>query len=185
GRVHGPKRSISLADAAGRAVGSRGAVIGRAALSDLPFAVAVAAQVAEVEVDTETGEWRLTRLSCAQDVGFAINPMSVEGQIEGAASQGLGYALCEEFVYDDDGRLLNSDFMDFRMPTSLDHPEFAVDLIEDRLDSGPYGAKGVGEPPLVPTAPAIANAIFDAVGVRLRTIPITPERLHRELKRAD
>jgi len=185
GRVTGPKRSIPLAEAADSAVGSRGAVIGRAALSDLPFAVAVAAQVAEVEVDTETGEWRLTHLSCAQDVGLAINPMSVEGQIEGAASQGLGYALCEEFVYADDGRLLNPDFMDFRMPTSLDHPEFAVDLIEDRLDSGPYGAKGVGEPPLVPTAPAIANAIFDAVGVRLRTIPITPERLHRELKRAD
>jgi CO/xanthine dehydrogenase Mo-binding subunit len=182
-RVQAARRSISLTEAAGRAMGSRGAIIGRAALADLPFGVAVAAQVADVEVDTETGQWRLIRLCCSQDVGFAINPMSVEGQIEGAASQGLGYALCEEFIYDDDGRLLNPDFMDFRMPTSLDHPNFAIDLIEPQQDAGPYGAKGVGEPPLIPTAPAIANAIFDAVGVRLRTIPITPERLLRELTR--
>ena len=110
--------------------------------------------------------------------------MSVEGQVEGAVSQGLGYALCEEYVFDDAGRLLNPDFMDFRMPTSVDHPEFAIDLIEDRRDAGPYGAKGVGEPPLVPTAAAIANAIFDAVGARMRSLPITPERLYAELKRA-
>ncbi len=178
-------RSLPLPEAAGRATGSLGAIIGRASLSDLPVAVAIAAQVADVEVDTETGEWRLLRLVCAQDVGRAINPMSVEGQIEGATSQGLGYALCEEYLYDSDGRLLNPDFMDFRMPTSLDHPDFDITLHEQAKDAGPYGAKGVGEPPLIPTAPAIANAIFNATGVRLHRLPITPERLLRELRRGD
>jgi len=181
--VGGNERSMPLARAAARAGDSGGAIVGRASLSELPFAVAVAAQVAEVEVDTETGQWQLQRLVCAQDVGFAINPMSVEGQIEGAVSQGLGYALCEEYVYDGEGRLLNPDLMDFRMPTSLDHPDFDVALIEEQQDSGPYGAKGVGEPPLVPTAAAIANAIFNATGARLRRLPFTPERIHQELRR--
>jgi len=110
--------------------------------------------------------------------------MSVEGQIEGAASQGLGYALTEEYIYDKAGHLLNDGFMDFRMLTSLDHPKFESTLIEEAKDSGPYGAKGVGEPPLIPTAAAVANAIYDAVGVRVMRLPITPERIIRELSRA-
>jgi CO/xanthine dehydrogenase Mo-binding subunit len=178
-----PARTIALADAAARAAEYRGAIIGRGALSDLPFAVAVAAQVAEVEVDRETGRVEVLRMTCAQDVGFAINPMSVEGQVEGAVSQGLGYALTEEYIYDGEGHLLNPNLMDFRMPTALDHPTFQVNLIEPQRDGGPFGAKGVGEPPLVPTAAAIANAVFDAVGVRMRQIPITPERLHAALQR--
>ncbi len=177
-------QSISLADAAARAVGYRGAIVGRAALNQLPFSISSCAQVAEVEVDRQTGRWELKRLVCAQDVGYAINPMSVEGQIEGGASHGVGYALSEEYIYDE-GRLLNANLMDFRMPTSLDHPEFDVALIEEQVDTGPYGAKGVGEPPTIPTAPAIANAIFDAVGVRVRQLPITPERVYRELRRID
>jgi len=186
GRVGGPRgHTLTLGEAAARAGEDLGAIIGRASLSDLPLSIAVAAQVAEVEVDTETGQWQLTGLTCAQDVGLAINPMSVEGQIEGAASQGLGYAMCEEYVYDEHGRLLNPDLQDFRIPTSVDHPEFAIRLIQEQQDGGPFGAKGVGEPPLVPTAPAIANAIFDAVGVRVRALPITPERLYRELHRED
>jgi len=172
--------ALTLSEAASRAVRYRGAISGHAALTELPLGISSCAQVAEVEVDRETGQWELKRLTCAQDVGFAINPMSVEGQIEGGASHGLGYALCEEYVYDD-GRLLNPSFLDFRMPTSLDHPEYEVALIEEQLDGGPFGAKGVGEPPTIPTAPAIANAIFDAVGVRVRQLPITPERLHREI----
>ena len=176
-----PGRSLTLAEAASRAADYRGAIIGRGALSDLPFAVAVAAQVAEVEVDCETGQVQVKRLTCSQDVGRAINPMSVEGQVEGAASQGIGYGLSEEYVYDADGILLNDNFMDFRMPTSVDHPEYEVVLIEEGRDSGPFGAKGVGEPPLVPTAAAIANAVYDAVGVRVKQLPIKPECIVREL----
>jgi CO/xanthine dehydrogenase Mo-binding subunit len=184
GRVGAPgARSLSFAEAAGRAAGYCGAIVGRAALNELPFSISSCAQVAEVEVDRETGRWELKRLTCAQDVGFAINPMSVEGQIEGGASHGIGYALSEEYVYDQ-GRLLNSNFMDFRMPTSLDHPEYQIALVEEQLDGGAFGAKGVGEPPTIPTAPAIANAIFDAVGVRIRQLPITPERVHREMRRS-
>jgi len=180
----GGKR-LSFAEAAGRAVGYRGAIVGRAALSDLdPPSIPVSAQVAEVEVDRETGQVRVLRLVCAQDVGRAINPMSVEGQIEGSASQGIGYALSEEYLFGSDGCLLNDGFRDFRMPTALDHPEFDVVLIEDGKDSGPFGAKGVGEPGLIPTAAAIANAVYDAVGVRCRQLPITPERLIREMHRA-
>ena len=175
-------KSLTWAEAASRAVDYRGAIVGRAVLVELPFGISFSAQVAEVEVDRETGRVEVKRLTCAQDVGFAINPMSVEGQMEGAASQGMGYGLCEEYVYDE-GRLLNPDFMDFRMPTALDHPEFQIAMIEEQLDGGPYGAKGVGEPPIIPTAPAIANAIFDAVGARVRRIPITPERLYREMRR--
>ena len=183
GKLRAPgARPLSLADAARRAASYRGAIIGRAALTELPYAISSSAQVAEVEVDRETGQVEVKRLICAQDVGFAINPLSVEGQIEGGASHGLGYALCEEYVYDG-GKLLNPSFMDFRMPTSLDHPKFEVALVEERLDGGPFGAKGVGEPPTIPTAPAIANAIFDAVGVRVRQIPITPERLYWEMRR--
>jgi xanthine dehydrogenase molybdenum-binding subunit len=181
GQVRGGGRSLSVAEAAGRAVRAHGAIVGRAALSRLPYSISSCAQVAEVEVDRETGRWELKRLVCAQDVGFAINPMTVEGQIEGGASHGIGYALCEEYVYDEQGRLLNSNFMDFRMPTSLDHPEYEVVMIEEQVDGGPFGAKGVGEPPTIPTAPAIANAIFDAVGVRVRELPITPERLYQAM----
>jgi len=175
-------RPIPLGEVMGRAVWHYGPIVGRASLAELPFAISSSAQVAEVEVDRETGQWELKRLTCAQDVGFAINPMSVEGQIEGGASHGIGYALCEEYVYEE-GKLLNPDFMDFRMPTSLDHPEYEIALIEEKSDGGPFGAKGVGEPPTIPTAPAIANAIFDAVGVRVCRLPITPERLYQELRR--
>jgi CO/xanthine dehydrogenase Mo-binding subunit len=183
GQLRAPgARSIPFGEAARRAADYRGAIIGRAALTELPYAISSSVQVAEVEVDRETGQFEVKRLICAQDVGFAINPMIVEGQVEGGASHGLGYALCEEYVYEQ-GKLLNPNFMDFRMPTSLDHPEFEVALVEEQLDGGPFGAKGVGEPPTIPTAPAIANAIFDAVGVRVRQIPITPERLYWEMKR--
>ncbi|MFB3882767.1 MAG: xanthine dehydrogenase family protein molybdopterin-binding subunit [Armatimonadota bacterium] len=180
----GGKR-LTFAEAASRATDYSGAIVGSAALSDLdPSCVPVSAQVAEVEVDRETGQVRLLRLVCAQDVGMAINPMSVEGQIEGSASQAMGYTMSEEYLFGSDGVLLNHDLMDFRMPTALDHPQLDVVLIEDRRGSGPFGAKGVGEPGMIPTPAAIANAICDAVGVRCCQLPITPERLVRELGRA-
>ena len=179
-RVKG-RRALPLGEVMGRSLWHYGAIVGRASLTELPFAISSSAQVAEVEVDRETGQWELKRLTCAQDVGFAINPMSVEGQIEGGASHGIGYALCEEYVYDE-GRLQNPNFMDFRLPTSLDHPQYEIALIEEQLDGGPFGAKGVGEPPTIPTAPAIANAIYDAVGARVRQLPLTPERGYWEMK---
>ncbi|MCP4423857.1 MAG: xanthine dehydrogenase family protein molybdopterin-binding subunit [Chloroflexi bacterium] len=133
-------------------------------------------QMAEVEVDTETGQVRVLRLACANDVGRAINPMAVEGQIEGGAQMGLGYALTEEVAVKD-GRVLNPDFLDYRLFTSADMPPIETIIIETDDPGGPFGAKGVGEMGGTPTAAAIANAIYDAVGVRLTQLPMTPERV--------
>lgn len=134
------------------------------------------AQMAEVEVDTETGHVRVLRLACANDVGRAINPMAVEGQIEGGAQMGLGYALTEEVLVGE-GRVLNPDFLDYRLFTSADMPEIETIIIETDDPGGPFGAKGVGEMGGTPTAAAIANAIYDAIGVRLTRVPMTPERV--------
>ncbi|HMR97835.1 MAG TPA: xanthine dehydrogenase family protein molybdopterin-binding subunit [Anaerolineales bacterium] len=134
------------------------------------------AQMAEVEVDTETGKVRVLRLACANDVGHAINPMAVEGQIEGGAQMGLGYALTEELIVKD-GKVLNPDLLDYRLFTSADMPIIETHIIETDDPGGPFGAKGVGEMGGTPTAAAIANAIYDAVGVRMNQVPMTPERV--------
>ncbi|MCK6623826.1 MAG: xanthine dehydrogenase family protein molybdopterin-binding subunit [Anaerolineae bacterium] len=134
------------------------------------------AQMAEVEVDTETGIVRVLRLACANDVGRAINPLAVEGQIEGGAQMGLGYALSEELIVRE-GQVLNPDFRLYRLFTAADMPQIETCLIETDDPQGPFGAKGVGEMGGTPTAAAIANAIYDAVGVRLTELPMTPERV--------
>jgi xanthine dehydrogenase molybdenum-binding subunit len=134
------------------------------------------AQMAEVEVDVETGAVRVTRLVCANDVGRAINPMAVEGQIEGGAQMGLGYALTEELIVRG-GRVLNPNLLDYRIFTSADMPALETIIVETDDPGGPFGAKGVGEMGGTPTAAAIANAIYDAVGVRLTQVPMTPERV--------
>ncbi len=133
-------------------------------------------QMAEVEVDTETGQVKVLRLACANDVGRAINPMAVEGQIEGGAQMGLGYALTEEVLVRN-GRVLNPDFLDYRLFTSADMPDIETIIIETDDPDGPFGAKGVGEMGGTPTAAAIANAIYDAIGIRMTQLPMTPERI--------
>ncbi len=138
------------------------------------------AQMAEVEVDTETGHVRVLRLVCANDVGRAINPMAVEGQIEGGAQMGLGYALTEELIVKE-GRVLNPDFLDYRLFTAADMPPIETIIVETDDPQGPFGAKGVGEMGGTPTAAAIANAIYDAIGVRMTTVPMTPERVLKAL----
>ncbi len=138
------------------------------------------AQMAEVAVDTETGQVRVLRLVCANDVGRALNPMAVEGQLEGGAQMGLGYALTEELIVRD-GRVLNPDFLDYRLFTTADMPDIETIIIETDEPQGPFGAKGVGEMGGTPTAAAIANAIYDAVGVRLTQLPMTPERVLKAL----
>jgi xanthine dehydrogenase molybdenum-binding subunit len=134
------------------------------------------AQMAEVEVDMETGLVRVLRLASASDVGRAINPMAIEGQLEGGAQMGLGYALSEELIVEE-GRIQNPGFLDYRLFTSADMPPIETIIIETDDPQGPFGAKGVGEMGGTPTAAAIANAIFDATGLRLTRLPITPDRL--------
>ncbi len=136
-----------------------------------------ATHIAEVEVDEETGEVRVLRLVAAHDVGTAVNPVNVEGQIEGGVSQGVGLGLMEELRYRQ-GVAENPDLAGYSIPTSLDMPdELKALIVQGEEPSGPFGAKGVGEPALNPTAPAICNAIFDAVGVRVFSIPAIAEKI--------
>lgn len=135
----------------------------------------------EVEVDEKTGEVKILQLFAAHDVGKAINPILVKGQIYGAAYMGVGYGLTEEMKLDK-GRVMNPDFLDYKMLTAMDVVPVEPIVIEPGDEDGPYGAKGIGEPGLVPTAPAIANAIYDAIGVRITSLPITPEKVLAALK---
>jgi len=138
-------------------------------------------QAAEVEVDIETGQVHVIRVIAAHETGTTINQTMAEGQIEGAVVQGIGYALVEELVRAD-GKILNDSFLDYKILNIGDVPEITAVCIESIGTNGPYGAKGIGEPGLVPTAPAIANAVFDAVGVRFYELPMTPERVLKALK---
>jgi xanthine dehydrogenase molybdenum-binding subunit len=135
----------------------------------------------EVEVDKETGQVKILKYIAAHDVGKAINPMLLEGQVYGGAAMGIGYALTERLILQD-GKVMNSNFLDYKMLTAKDVPPIDPVVIETNDPFGPYGAKGIGEPGSVPTAPAIANAIYDAVGVRIKELPITPERVLAALK---
>ena len=141
-----------------------------------------AAHLARVAVDPETGEVRVLDYIAAQDVGRAINPAEVEGQIHGGVVQGIGWALLEGMTYDEQGQLLTSTLMDYALPHSQDVPTITPLLVEVPSELGPFGAKGVGEPPVVPVAAAIANAIRDAVGVRMTQLPMTPERVFASLR---
>jgi CO/xanthine dehydrogenase Mo-binding subunit len=136
----------------------------------------------EVEVDTETGQVEILNYVAAHDVGYAINPMLLNAQIHGAALMGIGYALSEGMDFKN-GRLLNPNFADYRILTAMDAIPIEVVLVETNDPSGPFGAKGIGEPGLVPTAPAIANAIYDAVGVRIQELPMKPEIVLKALRK--
>lgn len=141
------------------------------------FVYSYCTNVAEVEVDMETGEFKVTRITSAHDMGRAINPQQVEGQIEGGTLQGLGYATMEEIRHDANGRMLNNAFATYILPTTEDTPEIDPIIVEHPYDRGPYGAKGFGEVPLMGVAPAISNAIYNATGVRIRKLPVKPEKI--------
>lgn len=134
------------------------------------------AQIARVEVDPELGTVEVTHFTAIHDVGKVINQQGVEGQIEGGVATGLGYALYETMLRKENGWV--DSFTEYLLPTSADLPEnYQTIILEVPEESGPYGAKGIGEIPLVPTAPAVANALYDALGVRIFDLPITPEKV--------
>lgn len=136
----------------------------------------------KVEVDTETGRIKILKVSAAADVGKAINPISCEGQTEGGVLHAIGNAMFEELIYNKQGKILNSSLLDYKIPSALDMPEINTILVEEPHREGPYGAKGLGETVVLPTAAAIANAIYDAVGVRIKDLPITPDKILKALK---
>ncbi len=140
------------------------------------------AQAAEVEVDSETGEISVLKIAAAHDVGKAINPGNCEGQIEGALTMGVGTTLTERMILEK-GKVLNANFHDYRIPTALDTPHLIPIIVEAPHLEGPFGAKGLGEPAMAPTAPAIANAVFDAIGIRIKDLPLTPEKIFFAIKK--
>lgn len=141
-----------------------------------------ACQIAEVEVDPDTGQVTVVNFVAAHDVGRAINPMATEGQIQGGVLQGLGWTLMEDMVTEN-GRILNPDFLDYPIPTAMDTPNITPILVEPIEPSGPYGAKGIGEPALNPTMAAITNAIYNATGIRIKELPVSAEKILTELKK--
>jgi CO/xanthine dehydrogenase Mo-binding subunit len=138
---------------------------------------AFATHIADVEVDPETGKVDVVRYTAVQDAGTAIHPSYVEGQMQGGVVQGIGWALWEEYTYDEVGRLRNATLLDYRTPTTLDAPLIETIIVEVPNPGHPYGVRGVGEVPIIPPPAAIANAIYDAVGVRLYDLPMNPSRV--------
>ncbi|MDY6973221.1 MAG: molybdopterin cofactor-binding domain-containing protein, partial [Thermodesulfobacteriota bacterium] len=137
-----------------------------------------ASQVVEIYVNPKNGKIRVTKIYSSSDVGFAVNPMALEGQIEGATATGLGFALDEGLV-EDGGRIVNPDLSEYRLPITTEIPEIEIALVEEKTKEGPYGAKGAGNPPLALPCSAIANALYDAIGVRIKDLPLTPEKVFR------
>ncbi|MFY0612966.1 MAG: xanthine dehydrogenase family protein molybdopterin-binding subunit [Hyphomicrobiaceae bacterium] len=178
-----PGATISLAEIM-QATLTDGAILETGVSTKLPLGVEVGVHVADVEVDTETGQVTILRYTAFQDVGRALNPVAVEGQIEGSAVQGIGWALTEGFDYGEDGRLRNASMLDYRMPTALDVPPIEAVIIETPVPDVPYGLRGVGEVPIVPAAGCIANAVARAIGTRVAHMPMTPERIVAAIKAA-
>jgi len=183
--VGAPNRSVSITDVAQKSLswGSRYEPIeahGGAAQTSL--APSSAAHLSHVRVDRETGVVTVLRHVIAQDVGRALNPALVEGQMRGGTAQGLGWALYEELVHDDDGRLMTSSFLDYAVPQAEFLPEIEALVVEVPAPDGPFGAKGIGEAPVVAVPAAVANAIARATGVRLRELPMTPPRVWAALQ---
>jgi CO/xanthine dehydrogenase Mo-binding subunit len=140
-------------------------------------APAFAAELAKIEIDPDTGQTTIHDFVVVQDAGKAINPLGVEGQMQGGAVQSIGIALTEAMMYDKTGRLMNPSLLDYRKLTAADLPNIETIIVEVPAPAGPFGARGVGEPPIVPAPAALANAVHDATGVRLTELPLSPERI--------
>ncbi|MFC1945748.1 xanthine dehydrogenase family protein molybdopterin-binding subunit [Chloroflexota bacterium] len=173
-----PEKAVSFAEIAKftAAMFGKGPVMGRGAVGGLPFAPTLSVHAADVTVDPETGKARVLSYAVAQDVGKAINPLSIEGQLQGAVTQGIGWALMESYIYEK-GVLQNTTLLDYRIPTATDVPMIDTMIVEVPSDTGVYGLRHVGEPPMIPTLAAMANAIHRATGARLRELPMTPEAI--------
>ncbi len=185
-RVRGtPQKALPLAVIAQKSM-SFGAkhppVFGTGSVPSPKASPGFAAHLVKARVDRETGQVRLLSHVVIQDVGFAINPAAVEGQMRGGAAQGIGWGLLESMVYDESGTLLTASFADYSIPRATDVPLTEAVIVEVPSETGPFGAKGVGEPPVIPGGAALANAIADAIGVRITTLPMTPARIAAALR---
>jgi len=172
-----PELKLTFKQIAARMIPTGGPIVGSAGVNPPGPGPSIGVHVVDVEVDPETGKVDVLRYTAVQDAGKAIHPAYVEGQIQGGAVQGIGWALNEEYVYNDSGAMLNSSFLDYRMPTSLDLPMIDTVIVEIANPNHPYGVRGVGEVPIVPPMAAISNAIYDAIGVRMNDLPMSPDKV--------
>jgi CO/xanthine dehydrogenase Mo-binding subunit len=172
-----PELKLTFKQIAARMIPTGGPIVGSAGVNPPGPGPSIGVHVVDVEVDTETGKVDVLRYTAVQDAGKAIHPAYVEGQIQGGAVQGIGWALNEEYVYNDSGAMLNSSFLDYRMPTSLDLPMIDTVIVEIANPNHPYGVRGVGEVPIVPPMAAISTAIYDAIGVRMNDLPMSPDKV--------
>jgi len=178
GAVIGPdNQRLEFKKLAAKINATGGPVIGRGTSSAATQGGAFGTHCVDLEVDPELGKVQILRYTIAQDAGTAIHPSYVEGQMQGGVVQGIGWALNEEYWYDRQGEMRNATYLDYRMPTCYDVPMIDTIIVEVPDPPHPYGVRGVGEVPICPPPAAIANAIHQAVGVRMRQLPMSPPRL--------
>jgi CO/xanthine dehydrogenase Mo-binding subunit len=177
-------KPLSIADIAKMAGKTGGPISGKANINASGAGPGFGTHICDVEVDPETGKSTVTRYTAIQDVGTAIHPSYVEGQLQGGAVQGIGWALNEEYIYDKEGRLQNSGFLDYRVPVASDLPMIDTVLVEVPNPGHPYGVRGVGEVPIVPPLAAVANAVSHAAKVRMGDLPLSPPKILAAIKAA-
>ena len=175
--VNGKEEEIDFKGLAEKLGHTGGPLMGRASVAPSGAGSSIGTHIVDVEVDTDTGKVEILRYTATQDAGKAIHPSYVEGQIQGGAVQGIGWALNEEYIYNEDGQMTNASFLDYRMPTSYDLPMIDAVIVEVPNPGHPFGVRGVGETPIAAPPAAIANAIYNAIGVRLRELPMSPGRI--------
>ena len=169
-----PENRLTFKQLARQLLRTGGPVTASATSNPRQVGPAFGGMMVDVEVDPETGKVQILRCTVFQDAGKAAHPSYVEGQMQGGAAQGIGWALNEEYVWDESGTMLNSSLLDYRMPTALDLPMIDTVIVEIPNPGHPFGVRGAGEVPLVPPQAALANAIYRAIGVRLRRLPMSP-----------
>jgi CO/xanthine dehydrogenase Mo-binding subunit len=179
-----PDRVMTVAELATKAAnkpGGPGPIVGEGGSAVEANAPGFVAHLARVKIDPETGHMQLLQYVSVQDVGFALNPMLVEGQVHGGVVQGLGFGMQEQMVYDENGELLTASFMDYSIPKAPHVPQIETILVHNPSPIGPFGARGIGEPPITAGAAALGNAIKDATGVRVSELPLNSETIWRAL----
>ncbi len=178
-------RSLTISQIAQKAAKTGGQIMGHASINAAGAGPSLTTHLCDLEVDRETGKITILRYTAFQDAGKAVHPSYVEGQMQGGVVQGIGWALNEEYIHDENGRLENAGFLDYRMPVASDLPMIDAVIIEVPNPNHPFGVRGVGEAPIVPPLAAIANAIYDATGVRMRDLPFSPPKVLAALEAAE
>jgi xanthine dehydrogenase molybdenum-binding subunit len=177
-----PKHRFTFRELAGKLDHTGGPISAQSTVTPEGVGFQLAAHLVDVAVDEDTGKISILRYTAFQDAGRAVHPDFVAGQMQGGVVQGLGWALNEEYWYDGDGRLCNTSLLDYRMPTALDVPMIEAVIIETPNPGHPYGVRGVGEVPIVPPPAAVANAVYDAIGIRLDALPMSPARVLKKIR---